>query len=157
MNVWCNIFISLMTIMALIIWWLNLHLPNQSMPIITKVVDSIPHHRDVYNTVLYDQVCQLHALNLLFSLDIPGPSSKTDHYDITEILLTMAFNINNPIIHLKSLLNCCNFTMEKWCYLMFVRNWNKTMLIVGFVLLNVYLSVYIYNQCTNWWGQFHHH
>jgi hypothetical protein len=92
------------------------------MPIITKVVDSKPHHGDVYNTVLYDQVCQLHALNLLFSLHIPSPSSKTDHYNITEILLTVMFNINNPIIYLKSLLDCCNFTMEKWFCLMFVRN-----------------------------------
>jgi hypothetical protein len=45
-------------------------------------------------TILCDKVCQLFATGRCFS---PGPpvssTNKTDHYDITEILLKVALNI----------------------------------------------------------------
>jgi hypothetical protein len=42
---------------------------------------------------LYDQVCQLLAARQWFSMGTPVSSTnKTDHHDITEILLKMASN-----------------------------------------------------------------
>jgi hypothetical protein len=34
--------------MVMIVWWLDLHLPMQSVPITTKVVSSNPTHGKVY-------------------------------------------------------------------------------------------------------------
>jgi hypothetical protein len=60
----------------------DLQLPVQSMPIITKAVRSNPR---VLDTTLCDKVCQLLATGWRFS---PlSSTNKTDHQDITEILL----------------------------------------------------------------------
>ena len=39
--------------MVMIVWWLDLHLPMQSVPITTKVVSSNPTHGKVYLIKLY--------------------------------------------------------------------------------------------------------
>ena len=36
-------------VMAVIVWWLDLHLPMQSVPITTDVVSSNPDQGEVYN------------------------------------------------------------------------------------------------------------
>jgi hypothetical protein len=45
--------------MAVIVWWLDLQLPVQSVPIITNVVSSNPVHGEVYLIQPYViKVCQ---------------------------------------------------------------------------------------------------
>jgi hypothetical protein len=46
--------------MVVIIWWLDLQVPVQSVPITAKVVSSNPVHGEVYSIqqTLCDQVCQ---------------------------------------------------------------------------------------------------
>ena len=39
--------------MVMIVWWLDLQLPVQSVPITTKVVSSKPVHSEVYSTQHY--------------------------------------------------------------------------------------------------------
>jgi len=65
--------------------------PMQSVPITTKVVSLYPAHGGVLDTTLCDNVRQLYVTCLWFSLGTPVSSTnKTDHYDITEILLKVA-------------------------------------------------------------------
>jgi hypothetical protein len=62
---------------VVIVWELDLQLPVQSVPITTKVVNlNLPSWRDVL-----DKVCQWYSGFLI---------NKTDHHDITEILLKVA-------------------------------------------------------------------
>ena len=42
-----------MTTVVMIVWWLDLQLHVQSVPIITKVVNSNPVHGDVYSIQHY--------------------------------------------------------------------------------------------------------
>ena len=58
----------------------------------------IPLRRGVLVTTLCDKVCKWLAAGWCFSLDTPDSiTNKTDHQDITEILLAMALNtINQP-------------------------------------------------------------
>ena len=52
--------------------------------------------RGILDTTLCDKVCQLLATDGWFSLGIPVSSiNKTDHHDITEILLKVALNTIN--------------------------------------------------------------
>ena len=64
----------------------GLQLPVQSVNITTNVVSSNPAH--VLDTILCDKIRQSLATGWWFSLGIPASSTnKTDHHDITEILL----------------------------------------------------------------------
>ena len=82
--------------MVVIIWLLDLQLLMQSMPITTKVVSS----KHALNTILCDEVCQLLAAGMWFSLCTPVSSTnKTDHHGKTEIMLKVALN---TITHLLS-------------------------------------------------------
>ena len=46
-------------IMTVIVWWLDLQLPMQSVSITTKVVSSNPAYGEVYfDSTLCDKVCQ---------------------------------------------------------------------------------------------------
>ena len=41
-----------------VVWWLVLQLPMQSVPLTTKVASSNPADGEVYlNTILYDKMC----------------------------------------------------------------------------------------------------
>ena len=73
---------------------MDLQLPVQSVHITTKVVSLNPAHGKVYSIQHYVvKVCHWLATGRWFSLDTPvSPTNKTDHYDITEILLKVALN-----------------------------------------------------------------
>ena len=64
-----------------------------------------------YNIILCDKVCQWLATGQWFSLDTPVSSTnKTDHHDITEILVKVALNtitVNpNKYWNVKTFQNC---------------------------------------------------
>jgi hypothetical protein len=62
----------------------------QSVSITTKIVSS---RRGVLDTTLCDKVCQWLAAGRWFSLDTPiFSTNKSDHHDITEILLKVVSN-----------------------------------------------------------------
>jgi hypothetical protein len=66
---------------------LDLQLPIQSVSITTKVVSSIPAHGEGYSI-------QQYVIGQWFSLGTPVSSTdKTDHHDITELLLKEVLNI----------------------------------------------------------------
>jgi hypothetical protein len=71
----------------------------QSVPITTNVVSSnprIPLREGVLDTTFCDKVCQWLAAGRWFSLSITVSSTnKTDHHDITDILLKVALNTMN--------------------------------------------------------------
>ena len=74
---------------------MDLQLPMSSVAITTKVLSSNPTHWwGVLDTTLCDKVCQWLDTGQLFS---PGPpissTNKTDHHDMTEILLKVALDI----------------------------------------------------------------
>jgi hypothetical protein len=87
----------------MIVGYLDLQLPVQSVPITTKVVSSNPTH-DAYGEVYSIQHYVIKFVSDLWQVCgfLPGtPVSstyKTDHHDITEILLEVALNtvIHNP-------------------------------------------------------------
>jgi hypothetical protein len=80
-------------VVAMIVWYLDLQLHVQSVPITTKVVSSKPRsQRGVLDTPLSDKVCRWFPLGTLVSC-----TNKTNRRDITEILLKVALNtINQP-------------------------------------------------------------
>ena len=88
-------------IMVTILWQLDLQLTVQSVSIHTKVVSSNPVHGEVLDTTLCDKVCQWLATGQWFCPGTPVSSTnKTDHLDITEILLKVVLNtINQPTNH----------------------------------------------------------
>ena len=77
----------------------------QSVPSTTNVVSSNPTQGGVLNTTLCDKVCQwLVAGGGGVSQGTPvSCTSKTDHHDITEILLKVALNtITKPSIPIRN-------------------------------------------------------
>jgi len=86
--------------MAVIVWWLDLQLPMQSVPITTDIVSSNLNQGKVYN-IMWS--------SLSVACDSPwvslGPlvssTNKTDRHDITETLLKVALNTIKQTIKLK--------------------------------------------------------
>ena len=67
------------------------------MPITTNGVSSNPLRRGVLDTTLCDKVCHWLAAGWWFSPGTPDSSTnKTDHHDITEILVKVALNTIKP-------------------------------------------------------------
>ena len=72
------------------------------MPITTNVVSSNPAQGRLLDTTLCDKVCQWLVTDQWFSPGTPVSSTnKTDHHDITEILLEVALNTINQTIKQK--------------------------------------------------------
>ena len=75
------------------------YLGNQYLwPLVLKLWVRTPFRRSALDTTLCDEICQWLATGRWFSL---GPTvsstNKTDHHDISEILLKVALNtINHP-------------------------------------------------------------
>ena len=66
-------------------------LPMQAVTMTTNVVSSNPAH-----TTLCDKVCQVLVTGWWFSpCTLVSSTNKTDHHDITEILLKVALNTIN--------------------------------------------------------------
>jgi hypothetical protein len=78
----------------MIVWRLDLQLPMQLEPITSKVVSSNPAHDEVYSIPHYViKFLQGLATGWWFSPDtLVSSINKTDHYDIIETLLKVAFN-----------------------------------------------------------------
>ena len=73
----------------------------QSVPITTKVVSSNPVQGEVYSIQIYviKFVSDLQQVGGFFPGTPVSSTNKTDHNDITEILLKVALNtINKPIV-----------------------------------------------------------
>ena len=80
----------------------------QSMPIITKACS----WRGVHDTTLYDNVCQLLAVDQWFSSGtLISSTNKTDHHDITEILLKVALNTITITREINAYMEVCEFDM----------------------------------------------
>ena len=74
--------------------WLDLQLPMQSVPFTTNVLSTNPAQ---VRCNISDKVCQWLAAGWWFSPGIPVSSTnKTDRYDITENLLKVALNTITP-------------------------------------------------------------
>jgi len=91
-------------IIVVIVWYLDLQLPVQSVPITTNVVRSNNIHGEVYSIQHYviKFVSDLWQVGgFLRILGFPPPK-KTDRHDITKILLKVALNtINLTLSKLK--------------------------------------------------------
>ena len=90
------------TVVVVIVWYLYLQIPMQSVPITTKVESSNPAHDEVYSIQHYViKFWQWLASCGWFSPCTPVSSAnKTYLRDITEILLKVALNtINQPSKH----------------------------------------------------------
>ena len=91
------------------VWYLDLQLLVQSVPIITNVIISNPAHGEVYSIQQYviKFVSDMREVDgflriLRFSLGSPVFSAnKTDFHDITEILLKVALNTITLTLSLK--------------------------------------------------------
>ena len=72
-----------------IVWWLDLQLPLQSLPITTKIVSSNPAHAEVYSIQHYviKFVSDLRQVSVFFEY-----SNETDRHNITELLLKVTLN-----------------------------------------------------------------
>jgi hypothetical protein len=77
--------------MVVIVWYLYLQLPVQSVPITIKVVSSNPTH---------GKVCSIQHYVIKSDSDlrqmVVSSSNKTYHHYINEILLKVAFNVITP-------------------------------------------------------------
>jgi hypothetical protein len=75
--------------------WIYNYLCNQCLSPLKLWVQT-PFRQGVLDTTLCDKICQLLATGQWFSLDtLVFYTNKTDHHDITEILLKVALNIIN--------------------------------------------------------------
>ena len=86
----------------MIVWWIELQSPVQSVPITNKVVSSNRVHGDVYSIQHYVIKFVSHLRQVgCFSPDTPiSYTNKTDRHDMTEILLKMALSTINQSSHL---------------------------------------------------------
>ena len=78
----------------MIVWYLDLQLPMQSVPITTKVMSSNTIYGEVYSIQYYmiKFVSDLRQVGgFLWVLQF-SPPIKTDRHDIAEILLKVALN-----------------------------------------------------------------
>ena len=92
--------------MAVIVWYLDLKLPMQSVPIATQDVRSNPAHGDVYSIQHYVKKLSVTCAAWWFSPGIPVSfTSRTGLQDITEILLKVALSVTTLIQLLRNILN----------------------------------------------------
>ena len=80
--------------MVVIVWWLDLQIPVQSVLITTKVVSLNPAHGESYLTQLYviKFVSDLQQLCDFFWDSSLLHQKNSDRHNITEILLKVALN-----------------------------------------------------------------
>jgi hypothetical protein len=86
----------------MIIWYLDLQLPEQSVPITTTVGRSNPVHGEVYSIQHHEikVVSDLRQISMVFFGYSGFLTNKSDRHDITEILLKVALStLNHKIFH----------------------------------------------------------
>jgi len=106
----------------------------------------IRYMRVVFNTTLYDKVCQWLVAGRWFSPGTPVSSTnKTDRHDITEILLKMAWNTINPNLNPKLLL--------KPFRIAYYENATKNSCVllpdIRTLIMHMYTVATIFNSCFN--------
>jgi len=77
---------------------LYLKLPVQSVPITTSVVILNPAHDKVYSIQHY-----VISLSVIWGKSAVSSTNKTDHHDITEILLKVALNTITLTLNLNQI------------------------------------------------------
>jgi len=91
---------------VVIVWVLDLQLPEQSVPITTNVVRLNPTHGEVYSIQHYviKFVSDLWQVGGFLRVLMIFSTNKTDRHDITEILLKVVLNTITLTLNWK-----CNF------------------------------------------------
>ena len=105
-------------VVVVIVWYMDLQLPMQSVPITTNVLNSNSAHDEVYSIQHYviKFVSDLRQVGGFLRVLSPVSSiNKTDHHDITEILLKVALNSILLILFVST--NC--FTANQLMYISF--------------------------------------
>ena len=77
-------------VMVMIVWYLDLQLPMQSVPITTNVMSSNPVHIQHYVIKFVSDLRQISSTN------------KTDCLNLTEILLKVAYKTTINLWHMYS-------------------------------------------------------
>ena len=80
--------------MAMIVWYLDLHLPMQSVPVTINVVSLNLAHGKVYSIQHYviKFVSDLQQVSVFFPDTLVSSTKKTDRHNIAEILLKVVLN-----------------------------------------------------------------
>ena len=108
-----NLICLLGAVVVMIIWQLDLQLPMHSVPINANVVSSNPAQAKCTRCNIMWSSLSVTNAGWWFSLGTPVSSTnKTDHHDITEILLKVTLNTINPIcLFINELLL---FLFQRW-------------------------------------------
>jgi hypothetical protein len=89
--------------------WIYNYLCNQCLSLLTLWVWT-PLRRGVLDTTLCDKVCQWLVASLWFSPGTPlSSTNKTDHHNITQILLKVTLNTITPTLQFQIIYNSDNF------------------------------------------------
>ena len=120
---------------VVIVWQLDLPFPLPSAFITTKVVSSNPVPDEVCSIPHYviKLVCQCLAAGRQFSLGtLVSSTNKSDHHDITEILLKVTLNTTTVTQKLIMLVFCIMYflCLFLFCYLVYTykKNYFNSML-----------------------------
>jgi hypothetical protein len=84
-------------VVVMLIWYLDLQIPIQSVPITTKVMSLNPVHGEAYMLQHYviKFVSDLWPVGGFFPDTLVSSTNKTDCHNVTEILLKVALNTIN--------------------------------------------------------------
>jgi len=84
---------------VVIVWKLDLQLPMQSVPITTNVVSLNPAHGEAY-LIQHYVIKVVDDLQQVAWVSLVSSTNKTNHHDISEILLQVSLNTIYPLIPL---------------------------------------------------------
>ena len=73
-------------VVAMIVWWLDIQLAMQSVPITINILSLNPAHGGMYSIQHCDCLSVTCGRSKVFSDDCTS-TNKTDHHDVTVILL----------------------------------------------------------------------
>ena len=93
-------------IMAVIVWWLDLQLPMESVHITIEVVSSNLDQGEVYN-IMWQSLSVTLDRSMVFSGPPVSSTNKTDSHDITGIFLKVALNTIKQVISIIGLKYLC--------------------------------------------------
>ena len=98
-----NVYFLSGAVMVVIVWWFDLQLPVQSVPITTKVVSSNPVNGKVHSMQHYviKFLSDLPEVSCFYQYTPGFSTNKTDRHNIAEMLLKVALttiNQTKPIL-----------------------------------------------------------